>query len=336
MLIDDAIDRYIEYRVKTKPRSANDQRKTVRRLVSEFAGRELDTITRDELETWRDELDVCAASANKYMDRCRAFFEWARKAKHVPENPCRDIEPLDEGEPRRIMLDPQSFRWAIDAARHPRDRAAIALAVELMLRGVEIKRLRIKHVDLDARLITVRVAKGKNRFDEDAMAISEDLHAELSRWLGAYRQAVGILAPDYFLFPRLDSRIAGLESHYRLSPTSPIGHPWQVVKYALRDAGLPVAEGTGFHAVRRTAARLLFDHLCDTAPYDRALSHVSSLMHHTSRKTTETYLGITGDRVLRNKLIAQSGVTPLTVTIANPAGSVLALPVVDTSPSAVV
>jgi integrase len=336
MEIDSAFGPYLEYRVKTKPRSANDQAKTVRRLVSEFAGRELHTITANELELWRDELDVCAASANKYMDRCRAFFEWARKQKLVPENPCRDIESLDEGEPRRIVLDPQAFRWAIDAARHPRDRAAIALSVELMLRGVEIKRLRIKDVDLDARLITVRVAKGKNKFDEDAMRISDDLAHELGAWRSAYAHAVGVLAPDYYLFPRMDTRITGSESHYRLSPTSPIGHPWQVVKYALRDAGLPVAEGTGFHAVRRTAARVLFDHLCDTQPYDRALSHVSSLMHHTSRKTTEAYLGITGDRVLRNKLIAQSGVTPLTVSVAKPDGSVSSLPLVDTSPSAVV
>jgi len=39
-------------------------------------------------------------------------------------------------------------------------------------------------------------------------------------------------------------------------------------------------------------------------------------MHHSSRKTTELYLGITGDRVLRNKLIRNSGVTPLTLALA--------------------
>jgi integrase len=294
-------------------------------------------VDKADVLTWRSNLRVGPSSVNQYVKRVRIFFQWCEDNGHVTRSPVRGIKSLDEPAPRRVRLPPEAFGLMLSTARHPRDKALIATATELLLRGGELARLRVGDVHDD--YLTVHVEKKKGVFSEDDMAISEALQRELRVWLAHYRQAAGLVEASRPLFPRLVPRLAGTETTYRIDPTQNVAAPWGVVHLALANSGIAVERGTGFHAIRRTAARLLYDHLVDANGMDRALGHVSALLHHESRKTTELYLGATGDRVLRNKLIRQGGPTPLSIATATPdksGGTVSAISVVPKSPAVTV
>jgi hypothetical protein len=59
------------------------------------------------------------------------------------------------------------------------------------------------------------------------------------------------------------------------------------------------------------------------------MSHVSSLLHHKNRATTELYLGVTEDRAHRNEAIRDGSASVLALSSARddePLADVLALP----------
>ena len=287
---------------------------TLNLFARAFPGREVTSLTRHEVREWRNGLPVQPSTANKYNDRVKSLYHCMIREEQAVTNPA-DLDPLDEPAARRVRLEPQILPALLGAARHPRDRALIAVAVELLLRGGELAELRVSDVLPGA--LRVMVEKQKGELTEDEMAISGDLELVLRDWLAYYRQAAGLLAPDAYLFPRLSVQRHGSGTEYSVRPTERIGKPEAVVKLALANAGFDVPAGTGVHAIRRTCARLLFDHLVRDAGVDRALSHVSSLMHHSSRATTELYLGQTGDRVLRNQLVRSGAPTPLALAMAH-------------------
>lgn len=296
-----------------RPSTLAKHKMTLTAFEQRFTGREVGTITAAQIIEWRNSLATKSASRNKYLERVNAFYRHLKRHRYVAENPCDEIDPLDEGAPRRVRLDPQILPRMLEVARHPRDRAIVATAVELLLRGNELASLRVG--DFKGRTLLVHVSKMKGELSEDEMAISDELAFVLREWMASYRRACGLVEADAYLFPRIRIARAGSESKYRLDPHAPLGHPEEAVKLALRAAGATVEDGTGVHAIRRSCARLLFDALCDVEHPD-PLGHVSALMHHSSRRTTELYLGVTGDRVRRNKLVVNTGTTPLSIAMA--------------------
>lgn len=314
MDVQTGIDLYLRERAGVLRKQTLDKhRMTLNIFARDFAGRHLGTITPAELIAWRNSLRLKDSSRNKYMDRVAAFYRHLVRMDYLPSNPTDKIDPLDEQPARRVRLDPKIIPAMLGTARHPRDKALIATAVELLLRGGELSSLRVGDV-LNGRL-RVHVSKMRGVLSEDEMAISAPLEGCLRSWLKAYRAECGLVSSGSFLFPQLRTRLAGDRCEYFLAPDSRMAHPEQVVQYALKAAGAPVEAGTGVHTVRRSCARLLFDALVDVGHAD-PLGHVSSLMHHSSRKTTELYLGVTGDRVARNKLVVSTGTTPLSIALA--------------------
>lgn len=310
---------------EVKPATMRNLTKTLNLLARTFPGRELDAITADELTAWRNTLGVMPSSANKYMQRVQGCWRWLRSRRHTTSIEPDLVRPLKTGPVRRVRFDPLLLPGIV-AAPLPRDRAFLAVATELLLRGGELAALRVGDV-LPGHL-RVMVEKQDGTFDEDEMAISPDLQDRLADYLRDYRRAAGLIDADAFLFPRVDRRLVGVESRYVIRPGSPIAHPEEIIKAALRRVGVEVPTGSGVHAIRRTCARLLYDYLVDEAGSDRALAHVSSLLHHESRRTTELYLGVKGDRVLRNKMVRNGGATPLllaTARVDEPEGSVSAI-----------
>lgn len=315
MNVDEGVKFYCDAQLGVlRPKTWAKYRMTLLKFAGAFAGRDLDSITRQDLRDWRSGLGVEPSSANKYVDRVKSMYTFLNREDKCEKNPAA-IDRLDEPAVRRVRLPHQAIPAMIESARHPRDKAFVAVALELLLRADEIAELRVDDV-LDGHL-RVKVEKQKGELQEDEMAISGDLAQHLQRWLHVYRRESGILSGDAYLFPRMVGRRHGTEYVYRVSPTERIGKPQEIVKLALAAAGYAVPERTGVHAIRRTCARLLHDYLVDEKGADYAIAHVSSLMHHSSRRTTEMYLGITGDRVMRNKLIRTTGVTPLTLALAH-------------------
>lgn len=297
--------------------------KTLNLFAHAFAGWELDDITADDITSWRNNLHIKASSANKYLQRVRGLYKWLRLRGHTSSIAPDLVRPLKAGSVRRVRFDPKLLPVIVQGARHPRDKAFLATAVELLLRAGELAELRVQDV-LPTGHLRVTVEKQDGTFDEDEMAIGRDLQSLLAAWLADYRREAGIVPGDAYLFPRLTVRRGGSHYGYRLEPSRRIAHPEQIIKLALASAGVDVEVGSGVHAVRRTCARLLFDHLVEHDGTDRALGHVSSLMHHASRRTTEVYLGVQGDRVLRNKYVRNGGPTPLSLATSDePSGAVL-------------
>lgn len=297
-----------------RPASWAKHRMTLNKFAVAFASRELDELTKKELREWRDSLGIQPSSANKYMDRVKALYTFLVNEELVTRNPAAGIERLDEPATRRVRLPVQSLGDMLASARHPRDAAFVAVSIELLLRGGEVAELRVG--DLMGDTLRVMVEKQKGELTEDEMAISPQLERRLHDWLGIYRRAAGPVDDSAYLFPRIVYRRSGSSGDYSLRPHEKISKPEEVIKLALARAGYEVPKGAGVHAIRRTCARLLFDHLVTEENGDRAMSHVSSLMHHSSRRTTELYLGVTGDRALRNKIVRNGGATPLSLATA--------------------
>jgi len=57
----------------------------------------------------------------------------------------------------------------------------------------------------------------------------------------------------------------------------------------------------GCHTLRRSVARAYFDGLRTELGYDHALREVAALLHHKSTRTTENYLGVTADKIMRDE-----------------------------------
>lgn len=275
----------------------------------------VDEITRDHIIEWRGRSDAKPQSINKYTDRVRAFFKYAVERGWCAKNPCDGVYPLAAEAPERTQYGSGVLGQALNAARCPRDRAAIAVALELLLRGNEITALRVGDVDLDNRIVKVRVSKKHGPLTWDEMAITRQLEHELREWLRVYAEVAGELRPDDYLFPRQWEVSHGSHSQRRVEPTARMGSPYRIVKRALRAVGV-TDDRLGFHTIRRSAARILFDHLSDERGDSRALSHVSSLLHHENRRTTELYLGVEGDRRARNEAVRQGSASALVLATA--------------------
>ncbi len=320
MNLDIAVQKFLaDKRTTYAPTTWNKYRSTLEGFVASYGipAPQVHQVTADQIRTWRDRSNAKPQSLNKYVDRVRSFFTYARRQGWCGGNPAEDVDPLRAEAPERKQYDVSTLGQALDSATNPRDRAMIAVSLELLLRGSEITALRVGDVDLENRILKVRVSKKHGPLTWDEMAITERLADELREWLGDYRSLAGELRADDYLFPRQREVRNGTESVRCSQPSSRMGSPYRIVKRALQTVGV-TDDRLGFHSIRRSAARILFDHLSDERGDSRALSHVSSLLHHENRRTTEHYLGVDGDRRARNTAVLEGTASALVLATARP------------------
>lgn len=313
MRLSEAITLYLHERgVEMRPSTLSKYRATLMRFQlpeqhgggEPFSACELSEITPTEIRDYRDELirkGIKPQSVNKYIDRVRAFFQYMQDTGRCPHNPAKGLKPLDEEQPHRVRLSRTVLTAMVDSARHPRDRAMIAAAIEWLLRGGELAAIRLKDLDLDAGVCRVTVEKKKGVWAQDEMVISPGLETELRRWVGYLSHPSNKVDGDSFLFPSLVVRRHGPLSVTEVDPQSQDTHPYRVVGHALRAIGIDVP-GSGFHAVRRSMATLRFQALADAGDPD-PIGVVKALLHHESRQQTEEYIGTNADRERRNKIM---------------------------------
>lgn len=305
MLLADAITVYLNEREPgLAPLSYRKTRDTLRRLAGAHGQTELADVTVAMLREWRDSLKVSPATANKYMDRVHTFMRRAVEAGWMDRPPI--VAGVYEPPRRQSRLTADQMVAMLDAADNPRDRAMLAVALEWLLRGSEIARLKVGNIRLDDGMADVLVSKKEGAHAWDEMVVTARLSRELEAWRHAYAVAIARpLRAEDFLFPRQVSRLAGTGRENGLLPNAPISHPYLVVRNALTISG--VTEGRlGFHTIRRSMARLRYDALCESGSKDQALEVVSALLHHDSLRTTELYLGVDGKRTTRNKIMRSS------------------------------
>jgi integrase len=301
MQLDQAIALYLANRYReVAPATRRNLASTLNTLARSFPDRQLDTITRAELRVWRDELDCQPRSCNKYLSRVKGFFAHAYAEGWCPADPAVTLPPVRvQAPPPRTWLTATELEAMLTDAPNPRDRAALAVAYSTMLRGSELSALRVGDVDLDGGWLNVTITKPVP--DTDRMPMTADLRRELIAWFDAYQAMCGPLDTTWYLIPRASH---DWTRGYDVTPTVACHRPYRIVTTAMARQGLYVSgDREGFHTVRRSVARLGYDHLVATDGREDALSVVSALLHHKSRATTELYIGTDGDRTRRDSLM---------------------------------
>lgn len=248
-------------------------------------------------------LEACAgtrgpASLNLIQSAMSVFFEWCRLRRYMPPdaNPLHGLRKRGVPKKERRRLAAHEFKRFLDSTDCPRDRFACALGLYLFPRASEITNLRIKDLDLTELTMGVTIIK---TFDYDVMPVSKELAQEARRYLTYYTEECGPLQPHWYLVPARKPK--GLQG-FTLNPERKMLTPEEVPKRVLRNYGWGDVKGQGFHTLRASGARCYFDELTAMS-VDGALKIVQAMLHHKSVTMTEHYLGLTADRVKRDRLI---------------------------------
>ena len=247
---------------------------------------------------------------NNNLETLRRFLEWAEKFGYL--RPGFTAARLLDGYKGRkaerqpkYYLDAEEFPAALEAAgaRHPVDRAVVALALYTLARQSEIAPAKLS--DLDLTKGEIRLYREK-RDRWTVTGVTPELDREMRSWLQWYARQTGYLSPhtmirehpDWLLVP---SRGRG---NMRLQPTRPIQVMERVAQRVLTDLGVQGTRrgksrdhlGEGMHTFRRSGARAFLKALSERLGHQRALVQVSLMLDHEDLKQTIAYIGIDQER----------------------------------------
>jgi site-specific recombinase XerD len=223
-------------------------------------------LDRAALRAWSRKIGHLApASRRAYLSTVGCFCRWAVEEGLLDEDPTRHVPRIRE--PRRVPRSrPADDIAAIYAVcRRPRDRAIVALMVQMGLRSIEVARLETGDFDTRARTVLV---KGKGDHERvlpvPARAVEE---------LRIYRDTLG---------DRSGPLICDVRSGRRPLTSAAVA---QIVSRLMRRAGVKHFGGDGVtpHTLRHTAAS-------DVLDYCNNVRTVQRMLGHASLATTEIYL----------------------------------------------
>ena len=258
-----------------------------------------------------DVLEACLdkrqpSSVNAVRATLSGFFQWCRANQIIgpDHNPMLGVRyrKVAVKERQRLRLD--EFDSFLDVAPDPRHRIMAALGLFLFLRSSEAVALRVKDVDLTGGTIAVTIQKTN---DFDRMPLSSELDRELRIWLTHYQSVKGNLDPNWKLVPPV---ARGWRDSNCYNPTGKISRPEDLIKRCLNAYGWEDTHWEGMHCLRRSGARAWFDSLVEMGT-DGALRLVQTQLHHRSVTMTERYLGLTGDRINRDKRLRGQAMFPV-------------------------
>ncbi len=318
--------------VDRSPKTIEAYRKMSRRLITVVGNIQVQNLEPRHVDTFFAD---CRARGNgpdqlnQHLSCLRMLCLFARQRRLAPQtwDPTVGRTRQKVIPTSKLLLPATEFPRLLDAADHPRDRMVIALGIFLFLRSSEISGLRVRDVDLDREEIEVTIQKTKQR---DLMPICAELNDEIRRWLTWYSQSAGGLQPDWWLVPtKARPQVAWdpvAHAYHtargevaRLAPARQFDKVAECVQRSLKRCGYETY-WQGGHTLRRSGARALYDRLSDDG-HDSAIRRVQAMLHHSSMKMTEHYIGIELDTKKRNSLLKgqamfprdTSNVTPLRV-----------------------
>lgn len=256
-------------------------------------------VTHDLVSDWWHTLRLADATRTTRLAQLRSFLGYCLKRGWLLYDPSALLRAPRPAALPRERLDAAELLALPEQATNPRDRALLALATNLAVRGMEIARLRVRDVNLGRSEIVVRIDKTT---EVDVMPITYELGIELAKWLLVYNLVPGFSNAAY-LIPKL--HLEPTHGRYTYYPSEPIRRPYEVVKRALTAMGWESVKQEGVHTVRRSMARVYFDDVCATpAMFDSALLATMELLHHARPETTLQYIGRDRQKMARDMHLA--------------------------------
>lgn len=251
--------------------------------------------------------DIKAVSFNRYRSVLKGFFDYAALRRWCDTNPVIGIpNARPDGDRQRLLLGAGELLALLEATNNPIERIGCSLGMNTGLRANDIRHLTIFDVSLASGTIQSEIRKTRKL---DVKPITLDLRPELIRWLDAYASVMGLdgrqdLPNEWLLVPSYrNAAPAEVDRRPKPRPTMVHGKPWHLVQRPLKALGYPT-KGEGFHTLRRSSARALFESLrTEGSGRDHALMVVKDFLNHSSVVQTEHYLGLNQERTIRDALL---------------------------------
>jgi integrase len=270
----DAADAYIVAKTATAntTRTVEFDKERLEILKRHFGDVRLALITREMIEGFQRKRRVNGAS-NRTVNMdvgvlrqvLKRFGHWRRLEDHV--------QMLSEatGKVGRALTPEEQKRLFGKATSNPEWEqvyCAAILAANTSMRGVEIKNLRRRDVDLERAVLHIR--RSKNETSHRLLPLNGPAKTAVERML-ARADALGHTDPTHYLWPA--------NQWHQFDPTQP-AKKWDTAWRALRDAaGLP---GLRFHDLRHT----VITELLEAGEPDHVVESISG---HLSRRMLEHY-----------------------------------------------
>lgn len=289
------------------------------RALAEWGDLSTDAIDTAHIDQFFTNGGWADSTQNQYLSTLRKFFKWLRDRRYdwPDHDPTVTWDMVRVQRRERLRLPADEFYPLLDACRHPRDRALLAVGMFTFLRGSEIATLRWQDVDFGTSRLHVKHHKTKT---EDDLPISSELRDELVAWMNWYREDQGTIRPEWFLTPAKgpdfyvqDPATRRLATDTRrlahLRPTVKMGKPYEAVKRALKQLGYDT-KGEGVHTLRRSSSRARFDVRRTTEGGDMALMETASILGHSDIRQTQKYIGWNLAKESRDESIAGKPMFP--------------------------
>lgn len=291
------------------PTTMSNDRAVLRRFVAGVGDPQTHNLSAQAVETWFAEQagTQMASSYNKVLTRVRGLTRFCQRRGWLEVDPVLEVRTRRVHRRERLRLSAAQIRELIERTENPRDRAMLATAANTGMRASDLVALRVGDLDLAGGLIRFTAQKTG---ETDALPITSDLMVELRRWLTWYAQRLAVrgqvLEPDFRAFPALGYNNVRVGRHIELygdpQVHRPLAHPARVVHRALVRIGITATAQEGYHTLRRSVGRLVFEQAAAEG-HDGALRVTAALLGHRNVATTEGYIGVSADRVKRDQLL---------------------------------
>jgi integrase len=265
---------------------------------------------------------IGSVSFNRYRSVLKVFFEYCLLMRWIDKNPMDAIPRARPDTPvAPLMLSAIELTQLLNFAETPMERIALSVGMNTGLRSNDVRHLTVLDANVATGELQTEIRKTRKL---DVKPITMELHTELMRWFEAYAGLAGLNSPadipgDWLLIPSYHYTPRSIgpgwsersEPCIILRPTQVMTKPWRLVQRPLARMGFPTY-GTGFHTLRRSSARALFELLRaeEGGGRDHALMVVKAFLNHTHTSQTEHYLRLNQERVIRDTLLRDKSFLP--------------------------
>lgn len=240
------------------------------------------------------------ATLSAYKTRLKAFLRFCHRRGWLTlsaDAMLDGIRPKSGQNRNRYRMTRAELRSLLDAATEPRDRGLVAFVANTGVRISEALGMTVRDISFPKGELYVKLFKTK---EEVTLPMSSDLERELRVWLTAYANEVGELQRDYRLFPphfpnRFQKGRFSTAQPLRLNPAGRISNPRRIVLTLAEAAGVELESGDGWHTLRRSFARIVYED-ARSHGHDDALRLAQAALNHARAETTERYLGLDIER----------------------------------------